>query len=191
MFEASDGTWIIPCTAGAWLELTPDGVLTVADKEGERLSILLPDWLDHAIRSAVLTHTLTHYAQVFWVTLVSTTQEAAAPQMSAPDNKERAFLTRHLRQLNQALVLLQQEQPAPDMPLQVADLLRDVVKGWINTLGEDWYSSAVASLDAPDLATLMRWLDDGVCEATDGCLVKPDSCCEHGHPSWLVALGLL
>lgn len=25
-------------------------------------------------------------------------------------------------------------------------------------------------------------------ETTDGCIVEPDGVCEHGHPSWLVAL---
>lgn len=45
----------------------------------------------------------------------------------------------------------------------------------------------------PDWDTLMRWLnEDGGCEATDGCwLTEPDGVCEHGHHSWLVALGLL
>jgi hypothetical protein len=47
------------------------------------------------------------------------------------------------------------------------------------------------SLDAPELATLMQWLDEGVCESTDGCLALPDGYCEHGEPSWLVELGLI
>ena len=41
----------------------------------------------------------------------------------------------------------------------------------------------------PDLETLQAWMDDGVCEATDGCLVELDGRCPHGHPSWLVRLG--
>lgn len=37
---------------GTWLELSPDGILAVEDKDGERLSIMLPLWLDQVIRYA-------------------------------------------------------------------------------------------------------------------------------------------
>jgi hypothetical protein len=37
---------------GTWLELSPDGILAVEDKDGERVSIMLPNWLDHAMRHA-------------------------------------------------------------------------------------------------------------------------------------------
>jgi len=40
-------------------------------------------------------------------------------------------------------------------------------------------------------ATLMEWDNDGVCEATDGCIVEPDGTCEHGCPSWLIRLGFI
>jgi hypothetical protein len=40
-------------------------------------------------------------------------------------------------------------------------------------------------------ATLMEWDNDGICEATDGCIVEPDGTCEHGCPSWLVRLGFI
>jgi hypothetical protein len=33
--------------------------------------------------------------------------------------------------------------------------------------------------------------EDGGCEATDGCWVEPDGTCDHGQPSWLLALGLI
>lgn len=36
----------------------------------------------------------------------------------------------------------------------------------------------------------MEW-ERGGCEATDGCLVEPDGTCPHGHPSWMIALGLI
>ena len=29
------------------------------------------------------------------------------------------------------------------------------------------------------------------CEATDGCCVEPDGVCPHGHPSWLIVLGII
>ena len=45
--------------------------------------------------------------------------------------------------------------------------------------------------DEPDLETLEAWMWDGCCEATDGCLVEPDGRCSHGHPSWLLRLGLI
>jgi hypothetical protein len=43
----------------------------------------------------------------------------------------------------------------------------------------------------PAQETLMEWaVLDGDCEATDGCHVEPDGVCPHGHPSWLIRLGL-
>lgn len=51
-----EGTLALPCACpeacGAWLELTADGILALEDKEGLRVSLLLPDWLDDAIRQA-------------------------------------------------------------------------------------------------------------------------------------------
>jgi hypothetical protein len=32
---------------------------------------------------------------------------------------------------------------------------------------------------------------DGDCYATDGCIVEIDSVCEHGHPSWLLRIGMV
>jgi hypothetical protein len=44
----------------------------------------------------------------------------------------------------------------------------------------------------PSLEELQRQIDeDGGCEATDGCFVEPDGNCDHGQPSWLLALGLI
>jgi hypothetical protein len=28
-------------------------------------------------------------------------------------------------------------------------------------------------------------------EATDGCMVEPDGVCHHGHPSWLLKMGMI
>jgi hypothetical protein len=33
--------------------------------------------------------------------------------------------------------------------------------------------------------------DYGTCQTTDGCEVEPDGYCEHGHPSWMLYLGLI
>jgi len=43
----------------------------------------------------------------------------------------------------------------------------------------------------PSQATLERWMNNGGCEATDGCWVEPDGRCEHGCESWLLVLGLI
>lgn len=45
--------------------------------------------------------------------------------------------------------------------------------------------------EPPDLETLKAWEAEGYCEATDGCRVEPDGTCTHGHPSWLLKLGLI
>lgn len=45
--------------------------------------------------------------------------------------------------------------------------------------------------DYPDMDDLQEWVFDGVCEATDGCIVEPDGVCEHGHVSWLLYIGLI
>ena len=47
------------------------------------------------------------------------------------------------------------------------------------------------TVDPPDLETLETWMDEGVCETTDGCVVEPDGICIHGYPSWLLELGLI
>lgn len=43
----------------------------------------------------------------------------------------------------------------------------------------------------PDFEQLEEWVFDSVCEATDGCPIEPDGVCEHGHPSWLIVMGLI
>ena len=60
-----------------------------------------------------------------------------------------------------------------------------------------WDQYAEAHPDAfktckpPSEATLERWDMDGYCKALDGCRVEPDGECEHGRPSWLVALNYI
>ena len=44
----------------------------------------------------------------------------------------------------------------------------------------------------PSLASLEKAMDnDGAVKATDGCRVEPDGVCPHGHPSWLLKLGMI
>lgn len=41
------------------------------------------------------------------------------------------------------------------------------------------------------VSTLEHWENEGYCKALDGCHVEPDGTCEHGKPSWLMALGMI
>jgi hypothetical protein len=45
--------------------------------------------------------------------------------------------------------------------------------------------------EEPTIEEMRAWMHDGVAEATDGCDIEPDGVCEHGHPSWLIRLGLI
>ena len=46
--------------------------------------------------------------------------------------------------------------------------------------------------EEPTPETLAEWADEGGSEATDGCWLAQQAVeCEHGHPSWLVVLGLV
>ena len=47
------------------------------------------------------------------------------------------------------------------------------------------------TVEEPDVSDLMEMELLGYCEATDGCAVEPDGICDHGHPSWLLRLGLI
>jgi len=51
---------------------------------------------------------------------------------------------------------------------------------------------AVPKSKPPNLDTLLTWiLEEGGCEATDGCWVEPDGTCPHGAQSWFLELGLI
>lgn len=66
-----------------------------------------------------------------------------------------------------------------------ADGLVDV--DWLadrSTIKKDGSFSAV-----PDEDELQEWMEEGGCEATDGCWVEPDGTCPHGCKSWLLELG--
>lgn len=47
------------------------------------------------------------------------------------------------------------------------------------------------TVEDPTFEQIELWTFDSVCEASDGCTVEPDGFCPHGHPSWLVRLGLV
>lgn len=43
----------------------------------------------------------------------------------------------------------------------------------------------------PSMDRLEAMVFDGDCEALDGCITEPDGQCEHGYPSWPMALGII
>jgi hypothetical protein len=44
----------------------------------------------------------------------------------------------------------------------------------------------------PSFEEIESWIfDEETPEATDGCWIEPDGVCPHGHPSWLLRLGLI
>lgn len=53
---------------------------------------------------------------------------------------------------------------------------------------KEWPTPTVPT---PDMMDVEEWEEEGGCEATDGCWVEPDGVCIHGHPSWLLRLGLI
>jgi hypothetical protein len=52
-------------------------------------------------------------------------------------------------------------------------------------------SCGAGPMEKHKIEELGRWVMDGVAEATDGCTTEPDGRCEHGHRSWLLAMGLI
>ena len=52
------------------------------------------------------------------------------------------------------------------------------------------YPSAIKVKKVPSMATLEKWVNNGVCQSVDGCQgIEPDGTCKHGYPSWLIVLG--
>jgi hypothetical protein len=45
--------------------------------------------------------------------------------------------------------------------------------------------------EKPTIDEMEMWAFDSVVRATDGCEVEPDGVCPHGHPSWMVKLGII
>ena len=52
------------------------------------------------------------------------------------------------------------------------------------------HPDAIQVCKSPCIATLEKYVSEASCKAIDGCAgIEPDGYCEHGHPSWLLALG--
>jgi len=43
----------------------------------------------------------------------------------------------------------------------------------------------------PSIKTMEKWASDCGSKTPCGCWVEPDGHCEHGNPSWLLALGFI
>lgn len=54
--------------------------------------------------------------------------------------------------------------------------------------GLAWPEPAVPE---PDFVTLAGFLFEEASDTTDGCLTTIDGICRHGHPSWLLRLGVV
>lgn len=103
---------------------------------------------------------------------------------------QRGLVKDYIWRLKSARNLLTAETPPPDMPIQVAAYIDDVLMGLEAYLKRMLWPEPTAS--EPDFETLEIWMiEDSGCEATDGCWVEPDGMCPHGHPSWFLVLGLI
>jgi hypothetical protein len=62
----------------------------------------------------------------------------------------------------------------------------------LETLKEKHPEADIKSIKAPpSMTTIDKWLDEGLCKATDGCRVELDGTCPHGHKSWLLVMGAI
>ncbi len=67
-----------------------------------------------------------------------------------------------------------------------------VLKPEINPIDyERNHPDAVRLNHVPCLKTIERWVNDCGCESLDGCWVEADGTCEHGMPSWALAMGMI
>lgn len=78
------------------------------------------------------------------------------------------------------------------------DKARELADDWAEKLSvEGWLARGIvvplSTEDAyrPSFSDLAAWMEEGGCEALDGCWVEPDGHCEHGSPSWLLHYGLI
>ena len=55
----------------------------------------------------------------------------------------------------------------------------------------DKHPDAVVCNKPPTLKTCEKYMDSGISRAIDGCRIEPDGICQHGKPSWLLALGYI
>jgi hypothetical protein len=75
------------------------------------------------------------------------------------------------------------------------NLHKDPTDGEAGELHEEEGEEEIEVVDVednpPDICIIVDWMEEGGCEATDGCWVEPDGYCEHGKPSWAIVLGYI
>lgn len=102
----------------------------------------------------------------------------------------RSLAKDYVKRLRRAGTLLATPTLSEAVRAQIAGLVDDVITGLTAYLERSTWPAP--TVDEPDLETLEIWMiEDGGCEASDGCWVEPDGRCPHGHPSWFVRLGLI
>jgi hypothetical protein len=57
------------------------------------------------------------------------------------------------------------------------------------SMSKEWPEPTMAAPSIEELQAIV--FDEENCYATDGCTIEPDGVCEHGHPSWLLYLGMI
>lgn len=112
--------------------------------------------------------------------------------MSEPEDPRRS-LRAAWHQMETHLRTLEDVETPEAVILRAVDLLTRALMETDGLLAELERNSWPEPItEEPDLATLEEWLwEDGGCEATDSCWVEVDGVCPHGHPAWLLKLGLV
>lgn len=95
----------------------------------------------------------------------------------------------HVKTLRRAYRLLCRTIPPDGRDELLVQALQEVIGDLSAMMAGEW---PMPITPAPDMPSLVQWLwEDSGCEVTDGCWCEPDGKCPHGHPSWLVRLGLI
>jgi len=176
---AGSGDWIpIESTdffRGWHLHAEPDTLerLVVYDTYGQRA---LADWVEKTVAASLRNHGWLARG----VRATTPIPVWTADQLHARDIRTESFLAAE----SQAVYRNE------GLPTPIGDEEDAYLSFLMSTVGAgDWPEPTT---DAPDMDTLGEWTwDYGLCEATDGCSVEPDGTCQHGHPSWLLRLGLI
>jgi hypothetical protein len=70
--------------------------------------------------------------------------------------------------------------------------IRVLKEGVTLAIYQEKHPDAISLSKPPSITTLKKWLSNGSGKAIDGCSsIEPDGHCEHGQPSWLLAMGYI
>lgn len=172
-----------------YLELTMDGYgVLVVEEKIKRRQMCVCYWLYDAQGHPVPEPQILFYLgeDAHWIPY-EFTRHTAGHKAFALFDKERSEL-------------LVTDEANQEALAHYTDLWAEVLRtqGWIGgadkiiTQPQEWLEEENAPDMPPSVEDLWDWMDEyGKCTATDGCWVEPDGHCEHGHPSWLLELGLI